>query len=126
MHALDIYTTYNFIIFNVNFDFETYNTVGAATFSRFIPNIKRRYDYGVLIFILTFSLVSVSGYRVERIIELAHKRLSTILFGGATCIIISMCVCPVWAGEDLHQLIAENLEKLANFLEGLAIYFING
>ncbi|XP_023749148.1 aluminum-activated malate transporter 8 [Lactuca sativa] len=92
--------------------------VGAATFSRFIPNIKRRYDYGVLIFILTFSLVSVSGYRVERIIELAHKRLSTILFGGATCIIISMCVCPVWAGEDLHQLIAENLEKLANFLEG--------
>ncbi|XP_024985379.1 aluminum-activated malate transporter 8-like [Cynara cardunculus var. scolymus] len=92
--------------------------VAAATFSRFFPNIKKRYDYGVLIFILTFSLVSVSGYRVEKIIELAHQRLSTIIFGGATCIIISICVCPVWAGEDLHKLIVLNLEKLATFLEG--------
>ncbi|KAK1435005.1 hypothetical protein QVD17_00760 [Tagetes erecta] len=92
--------------------------VGAATFSRFIPNIKKRYDYGVLIFILTFSLVSVSGYRVEKIIELAHRRLSTIIFGGLTCIVISMCVFPVWAGEDLHKLIVTHLEKLASFLEG--------
>ncbi|KAI3723308.1 hypothetical protein L2E82_34794 [Cichorium intybus] len=92
--------------------------VAAATFSRFIPHIKRRYDYGVLIFILTFSLVAVSGYRVEKIIELAHQRLSTIIIGGATCIIISICVCPVWAGEDLHILIVSNMEKVASFLEG--------
>ncbi|KAJ9554765.1 hypothetical protein OSB04_009379 [Centaurea solstitialis] len=92
--------------------------VAAATFSRFFPNIKRRYDYGILIFILTFALVSVSGCRVEKLIALAHQRASTIVFGGATCIIISLCVCPVWAGEDLHNLIALNLEKLASFLEG--------
>ncbi|CAI9271589.1 unnamed protein product [Lactuca saligna] len=92
--------------------------VAAATFSRFIPHIKKRYDYGVLIFILTFSLVAVSGYRVENIMELAHQRLSTIILGGATCIIISICVCPVWAGEDLHVLIVSNMEKLASFLEG--------
>ncbi|KAI3706564.1 hypothetical protein L6452_24391 [Arctium lappa] len=92
--------------------------VAAATFSRFCPNIKRRYDYGVLIFILTFSLVSVSGYRVEKLIALAHQRVLTISFGGATCVIISICVCPVWAGEDLHNLIVLNLEKLASFLEG--------
>ena len=96
--------------------FET--TVAAASFSRFFPNIKRRYDYGILIFILTFTLVSVSGYRVEKLITLAHQRLSTIIFGGATCVIISICVCPVWAGEDLHNLIVLNLEKLASFLEG--------
>ncbi|KAI7751552.1 hypothetical protein M8C21_030986, partial [Ambrosia artemisiifolia] len=66
--------------------------VAAATFSRFIPHIKKKYDYGVLIFILTFSLVSVS--------------------------VISMFVFPVWAGEDLHKLIVTNLEKLASFLEG--------
>ncbi|KAI4348882.1 hypothetical protein L6164_009548 [Bauhinia variegata] len=90
----------------------------GSTFSRFFPKIKARYDYGVLIFILTFSLVTVSGYRVERLLELAHQRLSTILIGGATCIVISLCVCPVWAGEDLHKLIASNLEKLANYLEG--------
>ena len=96
--------------------FET--TVAVASFLRFFPNIKRRYDYGILIFILTFTLVSVSGYRVEKLIALAHQRVSTIIFGGATCVIISICVCPVWAGEDLHNLIVLNLEKLASFLEG--------
>ncbi|PIN04000.1 hypothetical protein CDL12_23467 [Handroanthus impetiginosus] len=98
----------------------------AATFTRFFPNIKRKYDYGVLIFILTFSLVAVSGFRVPEIFELGHQRLSTILIGGATCIMISLFVCPVWAGQDLHNLIAGNIEKLGAFLEGfggeLSIY----
>ena len=93
-------------------------TGAGSTFSRFVPKIKARYDYGVVIFILTFSLVTVSGYRIERLLELAHQRLSTILIGGATCMIISLFVCPVWAGEDLHKLIASNIEKLANYLEG--------
>ncbi|PWA37781.1 aluminum-activated malate transporter [Artemisia annua] len=97
--------------------------VASATFSRFIPHIKRRYDYGVLIFILTFSLVAVSGYRVDKIIALAHQRLLTIILGGATCIIISICVCPVWAGADLHSLTVSNLEKLASFLEGFGDVF---
>ncbi|XP_030531744.1 aluminum-activated malate transporter 8-like [Rhodamnia argentea] len=92
--------------------------VGAATFTRFFPRIKARYDYGVLIFILTFSMVSVSGYRVEKLLELAQERLSTIVIGGATCIIVSIFLCPVWAGEDLHKLIFMHLEKLAVFLEG--------
>ncbi|KAK6944122.1 Aluminum-activated malate transporter [Dillenia turbinata] len=90
----------------------------ASAFSRFFPRIKARYDYGVLIFILTFSLVSVSGYHVEKILKLANQRLSTILIGGATCIVISIFICPVWAGEDLHNLVAHNLEKLGSFLEG--------
>ncbi|KAL5709115.1 hypothetical protein ACHQM5_019837 [Ranunculus cassubicifolius] len=90
----------------------------GATFSRFFPKIKARYDYGVVIFILTFSLVTVSGYRADEILELAHQRLSTVLVGGLICIIISIAVCPVWAGEDLHKLVALNIAKLADFLEG--------
>ncbi|XP_057512530.1 aluminum-activated malate transporter 8-like [Actinidia eriantha] len=90
----------------------------TCTFSRFFPTIKARYEYGFLIFILTFSLVSVSGYRVDKIIELAHQRLSTIMLGAAICMIISIFVCPVWAGKDLHNLVANNIEKLASFLEG--------
>ncbi|KAI3447405.1 hypothetical protein Pfo_004070 [Paulownia fortunei] len=90
----------------------------ASTFTRFFPNVKRRYDYGVLIFILTFSLVAVSGFRVNQILQLAHQRLSTILLGGATCMMISIFICPVWAGQDLHNLVAGNIEKLAAFLEG--------
>ncbi|XWS59383.1 hypothetical protein CRYUN_Cryun08bG0117100 [Craigia yunnanensis] len=96
----------------------------AATFSRFFPRIKARYDYGVLIFILTFSLVAVSGYRVDELVVLAHQRLSTIIMGGATCMLISIFICPVWAGEDLHKAVASNLEKLATYLEGFGgIYF---
>lgn len=89
-----------------------------STFTRFFPRIKARYDYGVVIFILTFSLVSVSGYRVEKLLVLAHQRLSTILIGGAICILLSF-IFPVWAGEDLHMLVASNVEKLAKYLEGI-------
>ena len=90
----------------------------AATFSRFIPEVKARYDYGVTIFILTFSLVAVSSYRVEELIRLAHQRFSTIAIGVATCLFTTIFVWPVWAGEDLHNLAAANLDKLADFLEG--------
>ncbi|KAK4272674.1 hypothetical protein QN277_021193 [Acacia crassicarpa] len=90
----------------------------GSTFSRFFPRIKARYDYGVVIFILTSSLVLVSGQRVEGIFDFACQRLYDILIGGAICIVISLFVCPVWAGQDLHNLIASNIEKLANFLQG--------
>ncbi|KAL6276605.1 hypothetical protein ACE6H2_020206 [Prunus campanulata] len=90
----------------------------TSTFIRFFPQIKARYDYGLLIFILTFSLISVSGFRDDEILELAHKRLATIFIGGSACVIISIVVCPVWAGEDLHNLIAANIENLGSFLEG--------
>ena len=94
----------------------------GSTFFRFFPKIKARYDYGVVIFILTFSLVTVSGYRVEQLFQLAHQRLSTILIGAATCMVVSIFVCPVWAGEDLHKLVASSIEKLANYLEGIYIF----
>ncbi|ESQ48876.1 hypothetical protein EUTSA_v10022400mg [Eutrema salsugineum] len=90
----------------------------AATFSRFFPRIKQRYDYGALIFILTFTMVAVSGYRTDEILVMAYQRISTILIGGTICILVSIFVCPVWAGEDLHKMIANNINKLANYLEG--------
>ncbi|KAM0940422.1 putative aluminum-activated malate transporter [Dioscorea sansibarensis] len=94
----------------------------AATFSKFIPGVKKRYDYGVTIFILTFSLVAVSSYRVDEIIPLAHQRASTIAVGVATCLCTTLFVFPVWAGEDLHKLTATNLENLAYFLQGMYVY----
>ncbi|KAL7174604.1 hypothetical protein ACSBR2_033779 [Camellia fascicularis] len=90
----------------------------AATFIRFFPKVKARYDYGLLIFILTFSLVCVSGFRNDEILELAHQRLSTVLIGASACVIVSIFVCPVWAGQDLHNLVSLNLETLGSFLEG--------
>lgn len=90
----------------------------AATFSRFIPSVKARFDYGAMIFILTFSLVSVSGYRVDKLFNVAHQRFSTIIVGTTLCILISMLFYPIWAGDELHNLIHRNLEKLTDSLDG--------
>ncbi|RAL43176.1 hypothetical protein DM860_009958 [Cuscuta australis] len=96
----------------------------TSTFVRFFPTVKARYDYGLVIFILTFCLISISGFRKEEIVDLAHKRFSAIAIGASICVIVSICVFPVWAGEDLHNLVADNLELLGFFLKGFgAEYF---
>lgn len=94
------------------------HAAASVTFIRFFPKMKARYDYGLLIFILTFCLISVSGYRDDEILEMAHQRLSTILIGGVTALSVCILICPVWAGDGLHNSVATNIEKLGNFLEG--------
>ncbi|KAH9317265.1 hypothetical protein KI387_019034 [Taxus chinensis] len=89
----------------------------ASTFARFYPMMKARYDYGLMIFILTFSFMTVSGYRVEKLFVQAYERLTTIILGCALCMVISMVVCPIWAGEDLHKLLIRNMEGLGQSCE---------
>nr|CAB3450665.1 unnamed protein product [Digitaria exilis] len=105
-------------------EFEPYILTGslfllaaAATFSRFIPTVKARFDYGVTIFILTYSLVAVSGYRVDQLATLAQQRVSTIAIGIFMCLAVSVLICPVWAGQELHLLTTRNMDKLASSLE---------
>ncbi|KAK7306856.1 hypothetical protein VNO77_44816 [Canavalia gladiata] len=62
----------------------------AATFSRFIPTIKARFDYGAMIFILTFSLVSVSGYRIHKLLDMAQNRLATIVVWFSTLVVMKL------------------------------------
>lgn len=90
----------------------------TVTFARFFPKWKARYDYGLLIFILTFCLISVSGYRDDEVLDIALTRLSTVLIGGSAALAICILLFPVWAGADLHNLLADNIEKLGDFLEG--------
>lgn len=80
--------------------------------------MKARFDYGVTIFILTYSLVAVSGYRVDKLAALAQQRISTIVIGILMCLAVAVLVCPVWAGQELHLLTTRNMEKLADALEG--------
>ncbi|KAG6774465.1 hypothetical protein POTOM_021818 [Populus tomentosa] len=91
---------------------------GAATYARLNPNIKKRYDYGVMIFILTFSLVSVSGLREENVIEIARERLVMIVLGFAICICTSLFVFPMWASDELHDSMVSTFEGLASSIEG--------
>nr|XP_043630017.1 aluminum-activated malate transporter 10-like [Erigeron canadensis] len=96
----------------------------ATTFSRFIPQVKARYDYGCTIFILTYGLVLLSGYRVEKLLDVAMERLVTVIIGTCLCIFISMLVCPIWAGTQLHLLVSSNMDKLASSLDScVAEYF---
>lgn len=83
-----------------------------------MPNIKKKYDYGALIFILTFNLVVVSGLRADQILDLARDRLATIVMGFAICIFISFLVFPIWASDELHHSLISRFEDLARTLAG--------
>ncbi|KDP25238.1 hypothetical protein JCGZ_20394 [Jatropha curcas] len=97
----------------------------SATFSRFIPSVKQWFDYGAMIFILTFCLVAVSGYRVDQLFEMAYQRLSTIIIGTSLCIFVSMLICPIWAGQELYTQLTSNMDKLANSLDGCVAEYFN-
>ncbi|EPS74197.1 hypothetical protein M569_00561, partial [Genlisea aurea] len=58
----------------------------AAAYLEQTPRIKKRYQYGFRIFILTLNLVSISGVRVESAVEVARDRLANIGIGFAVCI----------------------------------------
>lgn len=93
--------------------------VGAAcSYVRFVPSIKKKYDYGVLIFLLTFNLIAVSSYRVDDIWKMAADRISTIVMGCVICLMMSLFIFPNWSGEDLHNSTISKLEGLAKSIEG--------
>ncbi|CAN6201499.1 unnamed protein product [Urochloa humidicola] len=90
----------------------------AATYSRFMPTMKARFDYGVTIFILTYTLVAVGGYRVDEVAFMARHRVTTIAIGAAICFAVCALIFPVWAGQELHDQVARNMDKLAAAVEG--------
>ncbi|KAJ0610284.1 putative aluminum-activated malate transporter [Helianthus annuus] len=97
----------------------------AATYCRLIPSIKSKYDYGFMIFILTFNLVAVSGLCADKVIELARERLSTIGMGFAVCIFTSLLIFPMWASDELHRLTSSKFDKLACCIEDCMKAYFN-
>ncbi|XWS49588.1 hypothetical protein CRYUN_Cryun12cG0015800 [Craigia yunnanensis] len=97
----------------------------AATYMRFFPYIKKNYDYGVVIFLLTFNLITVSSYRVENVLKIAHDRFYTIAIGCAICLFMSLLVFPIWSGEDLHNSTVGKLEGLAKSIEACVNEYFN-
>ncbi|XP_073053867.1 aluminum-activated malate transporter 2-like [Primulina eburnea] len=89
----------------------------ATTYVRFFPEVKARYDYGATIFMATFCLVSVSGFEKDEMVKWVQDRLFSVVIGATICVLVSIIVFPVWAGEDLHRLVARDMENLGNFLE---------
>ncbi|KAJ4950825.1 hypothetical protein NE237_027657 [Protea cynaroides] len=92
--------------------------IGAATtYTRFFPYIKKNYEYGIVIFLLTFNLITVSSYRIHDVLALAHQRFYTIAIGCGICLFMSLLVFPNWSGEDLHNSTVLKLEGLAISIE---------
>ncbi|CAN4099765.1 unnamed protein product [Withania somnifera] len=92
--------------------------IGAvATYIRFFSHIKKNYDYGVMIFLLTFNLITVSSYHTDSVLKIAHERFYTIAIGCGVCLLMSLLIFPIWSGEDLHLSTASKFEGLATSIE---------
>ncbi|KHN17977.1 Aluminum-activated malate transporter 1 [Glycine soja] len=68
--------------------------------------------------VIVVSEFSVGNYRDHEVLDIALKRVISIISGGLISVSVSIFVCPIWAGGDLHNLESKNIEKLGNFLEG--------
>ncbi|KAL3499866.1 hypothetical protein ACH5RR_038959 [Cinchona calisaya] len=89
----------------------------SATYVRFFPYIKKNYDYGVVIFLLTFNLITVSSFRVDNVLKIAHERFYTIAIGCGICLLMSLLIFPNWSGEELHNSTVFKLEGLAKSIQ---------
>ncbi|KAK3024708.1 hypothetical protein RJ639_042930 [Escallonia herrerae] len=97
----------------------------TATYMRFFPYIKKNYDYGVVIFLLTFNLITVSSYRVDNVLKIAHERFYTIAIGCGVCLLMSLLIFPNWSGEELHNATVSKLEGLAISVEACVSEYFN-
>ncbi|CAM0913909.1 unnamed protein product [Alopecurus aequalis] len=76
------------------------------------------YDYGFRVFLLTFYIVMVAGYNTGSSIDTAVSRSILVAIGAAVTLVINIGIYPIWAGEDLHNLVAKNFAGVAKSLEG--------
>ncbi|MED6198282.1 hypothetical protein PIB30_064732 [Stylosanthes scabra] len=90
-----------------------------ATYFRMIASIKKRYEYGVMILILTFNLVLMSVVREEQQVwEIACDRLLTIVIGFIISISVSCFFFPLWSSDQFHHSTLSTFQQLAYAIQG--------
>lgn len=96
----------------------------CATYTKLYPTFKP-YEYGFRMFLITYCFISVSGYQTGEFVDIAINRFVLIALGAAVSLGINICIYPIWAGEDLHNLVTKNFMGVATSLEGILHHHIS-
>ncbi|KAF7828204.1 aluminum-activated malate transporter 9-like [Senna tora] len=88
----------------------------VTSFMKMRPSLVQ-YEYGFRVILLTYCLIVISGYRMGNPIKTSVDRLYSMAIGGIISVLVNLLVCPIWAGELLHNQLVINFDSVADSLE---------
>ncbi|KAL2342494.1 hypothetical protein Fmac_003779 [Flemingia macrophylla] len=96
----------------------------CVTYTRLYPTLQP-YEYGFRVFLVTYCFITVNGYQTGEFFDTTISRFFLIALGAAVSLGVNVCIYPIWAGEDLHNLVTKNFMGVATSLEGVVNHYLH-